>query len=226
MTAQSNAGMKFSTSAVGQFRAAVANYLFHNKMMAEYPNDFEAFLFPQSAASLDAVLTPIVDAFNQDLEALQQHLQTELTKDVPQDKHLHYTSNGLVSVKVVSGNQAMVQTQSLNYFPQNPTMKLEDFAKALAAGETSTATTPMLAGTLSSVVSAIGAYSTAKPAQVTAKVGSGLALTVTPYTLSSARGAELAVNVKYNENAASTISSDTTQSRPATTLTPASRTTK
>ena len=213
MTAQSNAGMKFSTSAVGQFRAAVANYLFHNKMMAEYPNDFEAFLFPQSAASLDAVLTPIVDAFNQDLEALQQHLQTELTKDVPQDKHLHYTSNGLVSVKVVSGNQAMVQTQSLNYFPQNPTMKLEDFAKALAAGETSTATTPMLAGTLSSVVSAIGAYSTAKPAQVTAKVGSGLALTVTPYTLSSARGAELAVNVKYNENAASTISSDTTQSQ-------------
>jgi len=94
MTAQSNAGMKFSTSAVGQFRAAVANYLFHNKMMAEYPNDFEAFLFPQSAASLDAVLTPIVDAFNQDLEALQQHLQTELTKDVPQDKHLHYTSTG------------------------------------------------------------------------------------------------------------------------------------
>ncbi len=213
MTAQSSAGMKFSTSAVGQFRAAVANYLFHNKMMAEYPNDFEAFLYPQSAATLDSVLTPIVDAFNQDLDALQQHLQTELTKDVPQDKHLHYTSNGLVSVKVVSGNQAMVQTQSLNYFPQNPTMKLEDFAKALAAGETSTATTPMLAGTLSSVVSAIGAYSTAKPAQVTAKVGSGLALTVTPYTLSSARGAELAVNVKYNENAASTISSDTTKSQ-------------
>jgi hypothetical protein len=70
----------------------------------------------------------------------------------------------------------MVQTQSLNYFPQNPTIKLEDFAKALAAGETSTSTVPLLGGTLSSVVSAIGAYSAAKPAQVTAKVGSGLAL--------------------------------------------------
>ena len=213
MTAHSGAGMKYSTSAVGQFRAAVANYLFQNKMMAEYPNDFEPFLYPQSAATLDAVLTPIVEAFNQDLEALQQHLQYELTKGVPQDKHLHYTSNGLVSVKVVSGNQAMVQTQSLNYFPQNPTMKLEDFAKALAAGETSSSTTPLLAGTLSSVVSAIGAYSAAKPAQVTAKVGGGLATTVTPYTLSSARGAELNVNVTYNENAAATISSDTTQSQ-------------
>jgi hypothetical protein len=213
LTAQSSAGIKFSTSAVGQFRAAVANFLFQNKMMAEYPNDFEPFLYPQSAATLDAALTPIVDAFNQDLEALQQHLQFELTSGVPQDKHLHYTSNGLVSVKVVSGNPATVQTQSLNYFPQNPTMKLEDFAKALAADETSTSKVPVLAGTLSSVVSAVAAYSAAKPAQVTAKVGSGLALTVTPYTLSSARGAELAVNVKYNENAASTISSDTTQSQ-------------
>lgn len=213
MTVSSGAGAKYSTSAVGQFRAAVADYLFQNKMKAEYPNEFEPFLYPQSAATLDAVLTPIVEAFNQDLEALQQHLQFELTSGVSQDKHLHYTSNGLVSVKVVSGNQAAVQTQSLNYFPQNPTMKLEDFAKALAAGEVSDSKTPLLAGTLSSVVSAVGAFSAAKPAQVTAKVGSGLALTVTPFTLSSARGAELNVSVTYNENAASTISSDTTQSQ-------------
>jgi hypothetical protein len=213
MARKTDVGAQYSTSAIGQFRAAVADYLFQNKMKAEYPNDFEPFLYPQSAATLDAVLTPVVEAFNQDLEALQQHLQYQLTNDVKQDKHLHYTSNGLVSVKVVSGNQAMVQTQSLNYFPQNPTIKLEDFAKALAAGETSTSTVPLLGGTLSSVVSAIGAYSAAKPAQVTAKVGSGLALTVTPYTLSSARGAELNVNVTYNENAAATLSSDTTQSQ-------------
>lgn len=227
LTTKNDAGVKFSTSAVGQFRAAVVDYLFQNKMKAEYPNDFQPFLFPESAATLDAVLTPIVEAFNQDLDALQQNLQWQLTDGVPQDKHLTYTSNGLISVKVVSGNQALAQTQSLNYWPQNPTLKLEDFAAALVNAQ-NTATTaansnsksstsvpapPLLGGTLSTIIPAIAAFSTAQPQQVTAKVGSGLALTVTPYTLSSARGAELNVNVTYNENAAATISSDTTQSQ-------------
>jgi hypothetical protein len=216
-------GAQVVTSFIGQFRAAVADFLFQNKMKAEYPNDFQPFLYPASAAALDATLTPIVDAFNQDLEVLQQKLQSQLTKGVPNNKHLSYTSNGLVTVKVVSGNQAQVQTQSLNYFPQNPTFKLEDFAAALMAGAspstsggtgTSTvAKAPLLGGSVSEIISAIAAYKAAQPAQVTAKVGSGLAMTVTPYTISSASGAELNVNVTYNENAAATISSDTTQSQ-------------
>jgi hypothetical protein len=217
-----------ASSFIGQFRAAIADYLFENKMKTEYPNDFEAFLYPASAARLDATLTPIVDGFNQDLEALQQHLEKQLTRNVPNDKHLSYTSNGLVTVKVVSGNQAQVTTQSQNYFPQNPTMKLENFAAQLVQG-VNTATTAQnsdskattavpspsaLGGTLSTIIPAMAAYAAAQPAQVTAKVGSGLAMTVTPYTLSSASGAELAVNVTYNENAASTISSDATRSQP------------
>jgi hypothetical protein len=206
----------YTTSAIGQFRAAVADYLFQNKMATEYPNDFKPFLYPAAAATLDAVLTPIVEAFNEDLEALQQNLQQQLTSNVSQDKHLHYTSNGLVSVKVVSGNQAMVQTQSLNYFPQNPTISLESFAQQIAAGQTPASTTapapvPLLAGSLSSVAATMAAYAATQPQQVTAKVGSGLALTVTPFTLSSAKGAELSVNVTYNENGAATISSDATQ---------------
>jgi hypothetical protein len=211
LTMPSPAGVAFSTSAIGQFRAAVADFLFHNKMMAEYPNNFQAFLYPASAAKLDNALTPMVEAFNEDLEALQQHLQHQLTANVSQDKHLSYTSNGLISVKIVSGNQAVAQTQSLNYFPQNPTLKLEDFAKALAATQTGSTPPALLAGTLSSIVPAIGAFSAAQPAQVTAKIGSGLSLTVTPFSLSSASGAELNVNVTYNENAAATISGTTTQ---------------
>ena len=200
-----------SSSFVGRFRAAVADYLFQNKMKAEYPNDFEPFLYPASAATLDAVLTPVVEAFDQDLQAFQQNLQRQLTVNLPPDKHLHYTSNGLVSVKVVSGNQASVQTQSLNYFPQDPTLKLENFAKNIAAGES--ASVPLLAGSLSSVAATAAAYAASQPAQVTAKVGSGLSMTVTPFTLSSAKGAELSVSVIYNENGAATLSSDTTQSQ-------------
>jgi hypothetical protein len=217
-----------ASSFIGQFRAAIADYLFQNKMKTEYPNDFEAFLYPASAAQLDATLTPIVDGFNQDLEVLQQHLQRQLTGNVSNNKHLSYTSNGLVTVKVVSGNQAQVTTQSQNYFAQNPTMKLENFASQLVQG-VNTATTAQnsdskataavpppsaLGGTLSTIIPAIAAYAAAQPAQVTAKVGSGLAMTVTPFTLSSASGAELAVNVTYNENAASMISSDATKSQP------------
>jgi hypothetical protein len=200
----------YSSSYVGQFRAAVADYLYQNKMKAEYPNDFDPFLYPASAATLDAVLTPIVEAFNQDLQVLQQNLQEQLTSGVPTDKHLNYTSNGLISVKVVSGNQALAQTQSLNYFPQNPTLSLESLAKSLASAPSSDV--PLLAGSLSSVIATTAAYAASLPKQVTAKVGSGLSLTVTPFTLSSDKGAELNVNVTYNENGAATLSSDATQS--------------
>jgi hypothetical protein len=121
-------------------------------------------------------------------------------------------------------------------------MKLEDFAAQLvaiaggksggggggggAAGSTGSGTagaapagtgggspTQLLGGTLSTIIPAIAAYAAAQPQQVTAKVGSGLSLTVTPYALSSDSGAELNVNVTYNENAAATISADATQAQ-------------
>jgi hypothetical protein len=216
LTRSSSGHEVYTTSAVGQFRAAVVDFLFQNKMKSEYPDEFDPFLYPSSAATLDAALTPIVDAFDQDLEMLQQNLQDQLTVNVPQDRHLHYSSNGLVSVKVVSGNEAAVRTQSLNYFPQNPVISLESFAKAIASGQAASGTTippvPLLAGSLSSVAATIGAYAASQPQQVTAKVGSGLAMTVTPFTLSSAKGAELNVDVKYNENGAATLSSDATKS--------------
>lgn len=201
---------------LGLFRAAVADFLFQNKMRAEYPDDFEPYLYPASAAKLDSALTPITEAFNEDMQALQQYLQNQLTNGIPNDKHLAYTSNGLISVSVISGNQASVATQSLNYFPQNPTMKLENFAAQLVAGAGTGATKttpPLLGGTLSTIIPAIAAFNAAEPAQVTAKVGSGLSMTVTPYALSSDSGAELNVNVTYNENAASMISANTTQSQ-------------
>jgi hypothetical protein len=206
-------------SYIGLFRAAVADFLFQNKMKAEYPNDFAPYLYPASAAKLDSALTPIIEAFNEDMQAMQQYLQNQLTTGLPRDKHFAYTSNGLITVSVLSGSQASVQTQSLNYFPQNPTMSLENFAAQLAAatgGNSQTGSStpvPMLAGTLSSVVNAVAAYNAAKPDQVTAKVGSGLSMSVTPYALSSDSGAELNVNVTYNENAAATISADSAQNQ-------------
>jgi hypothetical protein len=241
-------GTKPTTSFLGQFRAAVADFLFQNKMRAEYRDDFQPYLFPQSAARLDSVLTPIIEAFNQDMQALQQHLQKQLTQGIERDKNLAYSSNGLITVNVISGNQASVQTQSLNYFPQNPTMKLEQFAQALAAaasggsggsgsggggsgssgggsgGSASSASqsagasaaaaaTHLLGGSLSAIVPAVAAFGAAEPAQVTAKVGSGLSLVVTPYALSSDSGAELNVNVSYTENAAAMISSNAAQAQ-------------
>ncbi len=91
-----------ATSYLGMFRAAVADFLFQNKMKAEYPDDFQPFLYPASAAKLDSVLTPLTEAFNEDMQALQQYLQNQLTVDIPKDKNLAYTSNGLITVSVIS----------------------------------------------------------------------------------------------------------------------------
>jgi hypothetical protein len=222
-----------STSFLGQFRAALADFLYQNKMMAEYSPDFDPWSYPEAAAKLDAALIPIVDAFNWDMTVLQQNLFNRLTSRFEKDKHLSYGSGGLVTVKVVAGNQATAETASQNYFPQNPTMKLEDLASALvsggsggnassggsagnAGGQTGAqaAHAVMLAGTLSSVVAAMAAYKAASPAQVTAKLGKGISVTATAYTLSSASGAELDINVMANENGAQMISANAAQAQP------------
>ncbi|MGO9865340.1 MAG: hypothetical protein ACLPLR_17165 [Terriglobales bacterium] len=227
-----------STSAFGLFRAAIANFLFQYKMMVDYPDDFQPFLSSKAAADLDAQLSPIVDAFESDLEIFQQNIRDKIEcngssaakqkpspavdrscRPVFQDKNTTYASSGIVSVKVVAGNPTNVQTTTQNYFDATPPATLGDFAAAIRSigSPSASGAAPALPKFLTSnmsvneAVGALAAIQTLTRTPVTAKIGKGLTLSATAYSLSGAAGAEMDLTVESNENGAGLVTA-TTQS--------------
>jgi hypothetical protein len=213
-----------STSALGRLRAAIADFLFQYKMMTEYRNDFEPFSEAQAAANLDAQLSPIVDAFTSDLEIFQTQIKGEIEESEllqKRNSQIAYAASGIVSVKVVGGNQANVQTTTQNYFDATPPATLGDFAaaiKSIGTGSTTSSGTPVppsLSGflthnmTTNEAVGALAAIQTLTRTPVSARIGKGLILTATPYSLSGASGAEMDISVESNENGAELLTAAT-----------------
>jgi hypothetical protein len=227
------------TSGIGPFRAAVADFLFQYKMSVQYQDEFQPFSFSQAAANLDAQLSPIVDAFISDLEVFQNEIRKEIEEQPEQgqpeqdqsifhSKHVSYAASGIVSVKVVAGNQAQVQTTTQNYFDATPPVRLGDIAaaiKSIGTGTTSSSgasVAPNLPGVLTSNMSAneavlaLSAIQALTRTPVSAKIGKGLTLTATAYSLSGASGAEMDVAVESNENGAELLTAATSSNLSST----------
>jgi hypothetical protein len=212
-----------NTTSLGRLRAAIADFLFQYKMMIEYREDFEPFSVAQSAANLDAQLSPVVDAFTSDLEVFQRQIKNEIEdSDLLKNRKsgIAYAASGIVSVKVVGGNQANVQTTTQNYFDATPPSTLGDFAaaiKSIGTGTTSSTGTvpPSLPGFLTSnmtgneAVAALAAIQALTRTPVSARIGKGLILSATPYSLSGASGAEMDISVESNENGAELLTAAT-----------------
>lgn len=226
------------TNAIGPFRAAVADFLFQYKMLVQYRNEFQPFSFSQAAAALDMQLNPIVNAFTTDLEAFQKQIKEEIESSgdsknhsdkLFNDKHVSYAASGIVSLKVVGGNQASVQTLTQNYFDATPPVRLGDIAaaiKSIGTGSTTssgTVTPPVLPGfltanmTANEAVGALAAIQALTRTPVSARIGKGLTLQATAYTLAGASGAEMDVQVESNENGAELLTAATSSNLSSTT---------
>jgi hypothetical protein len=205
-----------STSAIGPFRAAIADFLFQYKMLVQYPDEFQPFVLSQAAANLDNQLNPLAEAFTTDLQVFERRIKEEIESDkiIFGSKNVSYSASGIVSIKVVAGNQASVQTTTQNYFDATPPVRLGDIAAAIKSIGTGTTTSsgtsvaPSLPGFLTSNMTAneaVGALATIQAltrTPVSARIGKGLTLTATAYSLSGASGAEMDVAVESNENGA------------------------
>jgi len=213
-----------NTTALGRLRAAIADFLFQYKMLTEYRDDFEPFSEAQAAANLDAQLSPIVDAFTSDLEVFQRQIKNEIEQSEllkQRNSGIAYAASGIVSVKVVGGNQANVQTTTQNYFDATPPATLGDFASAITSlgkGSTSSsgaAVPPSLPSfltsnmTMNEAMGALAAIQALTRTPVSARIGKGLILTATPYSLSGASGAEMDISVESNENGAELLTAAT-----------------
>jgi hypothetical protein len=205
-----------STSAIGPFRAAIADFLFQYKMLVQYPDEFQPFVLSQAAANLDNQLNPLAEAFTNDLQVFERRIKEEIESDkvIFDSKSVSYSASGIVSIKVVAGNQASVQTTTQNYFDATPPVRLGDIAAAIKSIGTGTTTStgapvaPSLPGFLTSnmtaneAVAALAAVQALTRTPVSARIGKGLTLTATAYSLSGASGAEMDVAVESNENGA------------------------
>jgi hypothetical protein len=122
-------------SALGLTRSAIADFLFNYKMSQQYPHEFTAYDLTQSADAFNTALTPLIDAFNRDLTAYQNYLRTRL-QVVLMEKHIAskdgFLNDGIVSVAVVSGHRASVDTTSVSYLDDGVAPELSTLANAVS----------------------------------------------------------------------------------------------
>ena len=214
-------------STLGLTRRAIADFLFNYKMSQQYPHEFTAYDLTQSADAFNTALSPLIDAFNRDLTAYQNYLRTKL-EVVLLGKHIAskdgFLNDGIVSVAVVSGRNASVNTTSVSYLDQSVAPDLSTLASALSgsgggggdkAGASATAAN--VAGKLeataakAATAASTGGISTAAQAALaglatyqTTEVGLSreLNLSVTPRSTVGASGAEMDVELTSADSAA------------------------
>ena len=178
---------KPNTSAIGQMRAAIAEFLYQYKLMATYPNDFHAYLEPMSADTLDTALLPIVDAFYDDLGVFQETMEDQVYT-LLKAKKISYSASGLVSMKMIAGTQGTVNSTSQNSFQMLQASSAADVSDAIASIKTDPTTA---ASKLIKLMT---------PTPVTATLGKELNLTSTVHSLSGAYGMELDLLIDSAEN--------------------------
>jgi hypothetical protein len=206
----------YAVTRVGLLRAAVADFLFNYKWATQYPHDFIPYDLTQSAQELNAEFNPLVLAFNRDVKAFTQNLETEL-----QCKHDAYhpsaldplawfrkgdetfLNDGMISVRGISGVESIVDTVTQSFFDATKPPSLTDLVKSVSDAENN------VPGVLKTNLSAneaavlLGALNSVQPAQ--AKIGRELKLDIIPHALAGASSAELEVKLTADESANPTL---------------------
>jgi hypothetical protein len=184
-------------------RAAFLDFFFNYKWTINYPNDFVPYDLRRSAHTLDDLLQPIVNAFNQDID---EYVQDKLDDPslTPRTSRVGLVSQGMVQVAALSGSSAMVSGQISDFFDITKTPALSEVAQNLLAqpGSSQTGGSPSLQGLISTNPYVVGGEALASmlaPQKLTAQLTKGITLIVTPTSLDTASSAELTVSLSVNE---------------------------
>ena len=204
----------------GLYRAAIADFLFNYKISQQYPHEFWSYDLSQSADGLNAALSPLIDAFNRDIVAFQAFMRADVQYQVDRLNSAHYQrccvkrlfgldkpsffNDGLVSVRTISGQQAVVNTTSQSYLDASSAPTLSALLNSMntPGGGSGTGASP-LAGVLGSSPNSVALLAGVLNAYQTTRVqiGRQLGLTVVPRSLSTASSAEINVILNADETA-------------------------
>jgi hypothetical protein len=194
------------TTRVGLLRAAVADFLFNYKWATQYPHSFVPYDLSQSAQELNAELNPLILAFNRDVAAFTQGVQTEMEckyHSIKNNSWFHsgdetFLNDGMIAVRGISGVESIVDTVTQSFFNATKPPSLTDLVKSVSDSEKN------LPGVLKTNLSAneaavlLGALNSVKPAE--AKIGRQLKLDIIPHALAGASSAELDVKLTAGES--------------------------
>jgi hypothetical protein len=179
-------------------RTAMADFLFQYKFSLEFPHQFDPFDYARSSQVLDAQLDPLLVAFNQDVIAYLQQLETTIQCEKSKLKGLSFASNGIVTLRLLSGASSEVNATTQSAFPETPPPLVQDFVKNLSSEEDKLP--GVLSGNLGSHgAAALTAFLNSGRAS-TVSLGRNLDLSITPVTLQGASSAELKVHFESKDS--------------------------
>ena len=202
----------------GLLRAAIADFLFNYKISQQYPHEFAPYDLSQSADGLNAALSPLIDAFNRDIVAFQAFMRADVQYQVERLNNDHdqrccvkrlfgldkpsFFNDGLVTVRTISGQQAVVNTTSQSSLDASSAPTLSALLNSMntPGGGSGSGASP-LAGVLGSSPNSVALLAGVLNAYQTTRVqiGRQLNLTVVPRSLSTASSAEISVVLNADE---------------------------
>ena len=174
------------TTRVGLLRAAVADFLFNYKWASQYPHSFIPYDLSQSHQELNAELNPLILAFNRDVSAFTQSLQSEMEckyRSMPHPGWFGkgdeaFLNDGMIAVRGISSIENHRRYHHPKLFRRHQAPNLTDLVKSVSDAEKN------IPGVLKANLSAneaavlLGALNSVQPAQ--AKIGRQLRLDITP----------------------------------------------
>jgi hypothetical protein len=188
-------------------RAALADFLFNYKVSQTYPHDFSPYELTQSADGLNTALSPFIDAFNRDVSAFQDYLNTvvSMAVDCKRCGKATFTNSGLVSVRTVSTNPAEVSSTTQSFLDATTAPDIGILAANILGGQPGGGTganAPAAAGVLQNLsfneaqvlMGALKSYQSSE-----AQIGRAIDLKVTPRALSGASSAEMDITLKVDD---------------------------
>jgi hypothetical protein len=202
-------------------RAALLDFFFQHKQIYAYHNDFVPYDLQRTAHVVDSLFSPIVDAFNQDVDnfvrqTLEQKLVCRRSLDDPTPvpcKAKGFVSTSLVQVAALSGTQAMVSGKVNNYFDVTPPISLNDIFNPSNQSLSQNIATALKDVLTPKEITIVGALANvASRPTITAEVARDATLTITPTSLDTASSAELNVDFQIkDDNAPQSVNQATSQ---------------
>ncbi|MEA5537006.1 hypothetical protein [Crocosphaera sp. XPORK-15E] len=184
----------------GRARKAILEFALHYSDLRDRPSEFNPQSLQESAAALNSVLQPIVDAINRDVEELfMEPTLARMQNIVGNYWDVSYAEVGRTTVAGLNGLPSEVTSTTVSAFDETGPLRLNELIKE--AGEINSSTKDLLPnvnfrGTdvpIAGLVSAIAALGADR--SLFRALTSGVSMKVTPSVLRNSASAELDIDL-------------------------------
>jgi hypothetical protein len=151
-------------------------------------------------AALDGQFDPLLVAFNRDVAVFLRHLQEEVEKNQSRIKSVHLASNGIITLRTISGTDSEVATVTQNSFKNTPPPLVQDFLKQFSDADKNVPDL-LKANLAPHAAAALVAFLNSGQSS-TVTLGRDMNLKISPVSLQGAGAAELKIHLESKDDGA------------------------